>query len=511
MLAGQIWKALFYRRLKGQPEPLFLFSEQVVSAAALWMGVRLWMQRWQKGDPIVLCATGEGPEYLEVFIATLVREGSFIAAHPEKGSEYLSGEINRWQPDYIVLNRRDALEIPGYRICSEVNEHRNAILLTRIHDYNDLANGHPLRKMASTERRVILSTSGTTNGAGRWALLSDQNIFSVLRSHVPRMNIRGATVQSVLPWNHAFGLILDLLPALLTARMVIRDSGQGALALHKGFAIDYVSAVPALFTRWLQDDGWTSALAQYRGGILGGAPVSEALADELRGSRFRIGYGQTEASPGITLGKAGEFEANFLGSPLGCEVAILEGTLHYRGDNVCEATVTLEKESSGTGSERAQLEDALHLLEDSIRYRNKVEWQDTGDVAEPVNAGFRYLGRADHNFKLSNGRFLDAVRWEHSMERSLGLPCFILPQDGGIRILFVIGPELSNFAASSWREKVAQHARLQLGSLEGYVRSTEFIQKDDLPVNGKGVVIRSELASGRSLLRDDYVGVRNVS
>ncbi len=506
MDSDRIWKSLFYRRLKGQPEPLFLFPEQMVSAAALWMGIRLWMQRWKQGGPLVFCATGSGPEYLEVLLATMMRDGTFIAGHPEKGSEQILQEVLQWQPDYVVLNRKSAMDIPGYRECSEVNEHRNAILLGRIHGYDDILEGHPLRKLPNGSRRLILSTSGTSGGASKWAVLSDRNLLSVLRTHIPRLNMRNATVHSVLPWNHAFGLILDLLPATLVARTVIRDEPGDArrfATLQDRFSINYVSAVPALFERWIQDSTLQPLLSEFRGGLIGGAPIGDSLSETLRGTAFRVGYGQTEASPGITLGKPGEFRSGFIGYPLGCEVQIQDGTLRYRGANVCTATVSSDFSGSNFGSSRALMEDSLHLLDEALLLRESGQWQDTGDIVEGCENGFLYLGRADHNFKLSNGRFLDAVRWEHSLERSTGLPCYILPDRGGMELSLVVdGPGQSRDPArnenNAFYKGMENLIRKQLGGLQEYIRNIRFLHRDELPLNGKGLVIRAKLAETKT-------------
>ncbi|MEQ8350251.1 MAG: class I adenylate-forming enzyme family protein [Leptospiraceae bacterium] len=471
-----------------------------MSAAALWMGVRLWLQRWQREDPVVFAAIGAGPEYLEVLVATLVRGGTFVAGHPEQGFEHLRTEILQWQPDFVVLDRHSSFTIPGYRICDEVNEHRNALLLGRIHGYEDLQEKHPLRQFHSSERRIILSTSGTTGGQRKWAILSDYNLFSVLRTHLPRLQMKGATVLSVLPWNHAFGLILDLIPALLRARTIVRDIPGDAsrfLAVQKRFGIDYVSAVPAVFDRWLKDDSVKDVIGSFTGGLLGGASVNSQLANALRGSSFRVGYGQTEASPGITLGNAGDFKQGFIGNVLGCEVDISQGTLHYRGPNVCTAMVNFT-ESPGiqfSESTRVALEDAMHSLTIGIQKRDSGNWQDTGDIVQEVEGGFRYLGRANDNFKLSNGRFLDAIAWEKALEESTGYHCYIVSFDGGFKVYFA-APDHESGKQSFPTIKL--QARQSLGKLGEYIRGMEFLQARDIPRSSKGDVNRSALSNPKA-------------
>ncbi len=68
----------------------------------------------------------------------------------------------------------------------------------------------------SPDVRLMLRTSGTS-GNPRWIALSDENIAAVIESHRPHLRLRGARVLSALPWHHAFGLLIDLVPALLDA------------------------------------------------------------------------------------------------------------------------------------------------------------------------------------------------------------------------------------------------------------------------------------------------------
>ena len=64
-------------------------------------------------------------------------------------------------------------------------------------------------------------------------------------------------------------------------------------------------------------------LCSLAGGIVGGAPVRGFLRERLERTRLWVGYGQTECSPGATLGRPGEWERDdFLGRPLGCEVML---------------------------------------------------------------------------------------------------------------------------------------------------------------------------------------------
>jgi AMP-binding enzyme len=150
------------------------------------------------------------------------------------------------------------------------------------------------------------------------------------------------------------------------------------------------------------------ALRALQGGIVGGAPVRGALRRHLVGTRLRIGYGQTECSPGGALGEAGEWERDdFLGRPLGCTMVLRETreeghhALLLQGPNLALGYV-----------EQGRIVPLA--LSDG--------WLTTGDLAVAADGGFVFQGRQDELFKLDNGRMVNPVPLE-------------LPYDG--RILLV--------------------------------------------------------------------------
>jgi acyl-CoA synthetase (AMP-forming)/AMP-acid ligase II len=203
-------------------------------------------------------------------------------------------------------------------------------------------------------------------------------------------------VLSVLPWSHAFGLVLDLLPALLAGAEIIRDPEGGRspaslVSLADRWGATHLNAVPLTLRRLTEHERGDGLLDVLAGGIVGGAAVSAPLAERLSDTHLRVGYGQTEAAPGITLGARGVWAANYLGVPVGCEVTVSDaGTLCFRGPNACLGTW-----SNGT-----------------LQRKDPNRWVDTGDLVERDGDAFSYRGRADDTFKLPNGRLVEAGAWE---------------------------------------------------------------------------------------------------
>jgi long-subunit acyl-CoA synthetase (AMP-forming) len=252
---------------------------------------------------------------------------------------------------------------------------------------------HP-KPSASVFPAVILFTSGTGGGA-RAIALGEAGLLSVVDSHHAALGYPpGARVTGCLPWTHAFGFTLEFLMALLKGgelRSVLPASLGDVTTEHPP---DVLFGVPRTIAA-LPD----ATLRSVAMGIVGGAPIRGALRARLERTQLRVGYGQTECSPGVALGRPGEWDRDdFLGRPLGCEVALgspdSEGAreLHVRGSNTALAAI------EGDGSVRLVGADG---------------WLATGDLAlGTADGGFIYQGRCDERFKLSNGRMVNPVPLE---------------------------------------------------------------------------------------------------
>jgi long-subunit acyl-CoA synthetase (AMP-forming) len=272
----------------------------------------------------------------------------------------------------------------------------------------------PARGAPTRDARFLVQTSGTA-GAPRRVALSDANVRAVLASHRAPLALDGGAALSVLPWHHVFGLVLELLPALLGGATLVRERSGGRdpgalLAAARAWPITHLHAVPLTLRLLAERDDGLALLRRLRAGLVGGAPVSAALAERLSATRLRVGYGQTEASPGICLGEAGAWRAHTLGRPLGCDVRLDDdGVLAFRGPNAHLGTWrdgALDRHAPG-------------------------RWVRTGDLArEEPDGAYTFEGRAADAFKLENGRYVPApeaerrvrARWPQLVEAVLSSP-----------------------------------------------------------------------------------------
>lgn len=324
---------------------------------------RLRIQGFGRGETLAV-KIPNGPDFAAAFIACAQLELTFVPLNP------------RLTP-------------------SEVDER------TRLANVSGIlaADGSVIRRRASSEAKaispaVVLFTSGTA-GRARAIALGEVGLLNVVDSHHAALGYPpGTRITGCLPWTHAFGFTLEFLMGLLKGawlRSVPPDAFVEASSRDRAellFGVPrIVSAVP---------DGVLRSLA---GGIVGGAPIRGSLRVRLQRTRLRVGYGQTECSPGATLGRAGEWDRDdFLGRPLGCEVALGppdgEGgrELRVRGTNVALGSLEGGTLTPVTGPD---------------------DWLGTGDLAVPTDdGGFVFQGRSDERFKLDNGRMVNPVPLE---------------------------------------------------------------------------------------------------
>lgn len=463
------WHDLLYDRLRDRALPALISEGTITPAASLWTGSRLWLESFresnlQPGDRLLI-SLSPSAAFVQVMVAALW-QGLSIALLPpgEDVTEYFDemdacAAVSDADLRYGVSSPDDS--IPHTWRPEGLTGPASAPSTLR----NTTQPRFP-------DVRFLLRTSGTT-GTPTWVALSDRNVLSVLASHMPHLDLQNARTLSVLPWFHAFGLILDFLPALLSEAEIIRDPNGGRdpeelLRLTRAWGATHLSAVPLVIDRLKQTDGGPGMLCSLSGGIVGGAPVSGSLAQLLSGTSLRAGYGQTEASPGITLGPPGHWAANYLGRPVGCEISISDsGELHFRGDNAC----------IGVWSNR-------HLTRlDPDRLVA------TGDKVEQDGDDLFFRGRRDNTFKLSNGRVVQAGHIESKLKqrfRTLDEAFVFTPDGDNVALaLRLTGPDRKSPSDES--------LRMTIGDLRERLIDITVVAPDTWVSTPKGTVAREEM------------------
>ena len=176
---------------------------------------------------------------------------------------------------------------------------------------------------------AVIMYSGGTTGAPKPVLFSNLNINaeSLCDAAVIRQIVPGATVLSILPLFHCFGLGVCIHTPLCR--------GMGCILIpafsHKQFADiikknepNFIVGVPTLFealvnTKLKQDD-----LKSVTAVICGGDALTQTLRDKVNNylkthgssAKIRVGYGLTEGSGAVCLSPENSFKDSIIGAPL---------------------------------------------------------------------------------------------------------------------------------------------------------------------------------------------------
>jgi len=381
-----------YERLANKPYPLFVFNDTIIPAATIWVGIRAWSKYFKElglssGDRIIL-SYPESPAFVHILFASILEKLTLVILRPDNLdlSQIIDLDVR------LVITSKDS----PYSIKPD--------LMGMPPEKIELRNSEISR---TPEVRFILQSSGST-GNPKFICLTEEGILSVIRSHCKVFETSQqveTTVLSILPWSHCFGLVLDLLLSTFYAECIIRDPENGKnidsiLYFLEKKDITYLSGVPLTFEKILQRPRGKELLYSLHSGIIGGAPISKLLSDNLVNTNFFVGYGQTEASPGICLGERSVLIENYIGKPLGCEVKIsYRGELLFRGEN------------SFYG----------YWKNKRIVLTSKNSWIPTGDIVVEKEQGLFFIGRTDFSIKLPNGIMIQPELVELELKEKIKL------------------------------------------------------------------------------------------
>jgi len=332
------------------------------SLADRWVS-RLRSQGFDPGEALAVVLPS-GLEFAAAFLACMQRGLTFVPLNPGLAPSALEERMR-------LANAAGALTAEG-----------------------NLVRFRPRREASGTSAAVILFTSGSS-GDARAIALSEVGLLSVVDSHHAALAYPpGTRILGCLPWTHAFGFTLEFLMGLLKGAQLRSVPPASFVQTITEHPPEFLFGVPRTVST-VPD----AILSSLTGGIVGGAPVRGSLRVRLQRTRLRVGYGQTECSPGATLGHPGEWEHDdFLGRPLGCEVTL--GPPDEEGAR--------ELLVRGTNTAIGSLED------DTVKPVVAPDgWLHTGDLALPTDTGgFIFQGRSDERFKLDNGRMVNPAPLE---------------------------------------------------------------------------------------------------
>ena len=263
------------------------------------------------------------------------------------------------------------------------------------------------------EDPAIIMYSGGTTGAPKAVMLSNYNINaeSICDASMIRQVTPGATVLSILPLFHCFGLGVCVHTPLC--------KGMGCILIpafsYKQFAEiirknepNFIVGVPTLFEALINTKLKPSDLSSVKAVICGGDALNQTLRNKINtylknhgsDAKIRVGYGLTEGSGAVCLSPENAFSDGIIGAPLpDTDIKIIKNATFNEvpaGEEgeICISGPLVMMGYLGDDAETAQ---TLRLHDDG-----KI-WLHTGDLGYVGEDGFLYFAQRLKRMIISSG------------------------------------------------------------------------------------------------------------
>lgn len=263
------------------------------------------------------------------------------------------------------------------------------------------------------EDLAIIMYSGGTTGAPKAVMLSNLNINaeSICDATMIRQITPGATVLSILPLFHCFGLGVCIHTPLC--------KGMGCILIpafsHKQFADiikknepNFIVGVPTLFEALINTKLKKEDLKSVTAVICGGDALNQTLRDKVNdfleshgsSAKIRVGYGLTEGSGAVCLSPESTFADGIIGVPFpNTDFKII------KNDTFKEQPVGKEGEICISGplvmmgylGDDAETAQAIRLHDDGKL------WLHTGDIGFLGEDGLIYFAQRLKRIIISSG------------------------------------------------------------------------------------------------------------
>jgi fatty-acyl-CoA synthase len=264
-----------------------------------------------------------------------------IVGAPFKGSDFVR-MVETVAPEVAAASRPDwtSARLPRLRHLVAIGQRPGPGWLS----WTDLENApdHPDRPVREEQARPeevfnIQFTSGTT-GLPKGAMLTHRNVL--MNAYYIGQRVRYGPDDRVcvpVPFYHCFGCVLGTLTCAVSgAAIVVPAPSFDPCATLAAVAAEHCTSlygVPTMFVSELDlPDRAMYDLSSLRTGIMAGSPcplpLMQAVVSTLGASQVTIGYGQTEASPIITMTSVDdpiEVRVGTVGRPIpGLEVRVVD-------------------------------------------------------------------------------------------------------------------------------------------------------------------------------------------
>ena len=260
---------------------------------------------------------------------------------------------------------------------------------------------------------AVIMYSGGTTGAPKAVMLSNFNINaeSIFDSTMIRQIVPGATVLSILPIFHCFGLGICIHTPLCR--------GMGCILVpafsHKQFADiikknepNFIVGVPTLFEALINTKLKSNDLASVTAVICGGDALNQTLRDKVNeflknhgsNAKIRVGYGLTEGSGAVCLSPEDSFSDGIIGVPFpDTDLKIIKNDTF----NALPANAEGEICVSGPLVMMGYLGDDAETAKTLRVHPDGKLWLHTGDIGYLSDDGFVYFAQRLKRMIISSG------------------------------------------------------------------------------------------------------------
>lgn len=259
---------------------------------------------------------------------------------------------------------------------------------------------------------VILYSGGTT-GAPKGILLSNLNFnaLGVMATTVIKQAQPGATILSILPIFHGFGLGVCIHTPLC--------KGMGCILIpafsYKQFPEiirknepNFIAGVPTLYESLVNSKLKPEDLKSVTAAICGGDALNTTLRDKINdclkahgsSAMVRVGFGLTEATGATCLSPENSFKDGIIGAPFpDMHFKIVKIGTHDRTENGEEGEICI----SGPLVMMGYLNDDIETAQAIRLHDDGKVWLHTGDIGRIGEDGFIYFVQRLKRMIISSG------------------------------------------------------------------------------------------------------------
>ena len=438
-------------------------------------------------DSTVALATGNDVAFVVSTLAVLGLGGIVMPLNPGSPTSELARKLAVADPSMLLVGHAGRLHLGDSAVgTATVDLIEMAANAAAVHASGDAPAAPVIVDRPDDAHAFYLATSGVS-GAAKVAVLSHHNlswIHEALQRIDPPLTSDNVTL-GVLPFTHIFGLNVVLLASLEAGAAIVlqqRFDAEESLRLVREHSVTMLTGAPPMWRRWLDAEAPDDSLASVQFAASGAAALPIGLFEGVK-ERFGVeiaqGYGLTETSPVVTLGRGVPVRPTSVGRVLpGVDVALVDesGTPVDVGD---EGEIVVRSPGVFLGYLDDQETTDSVLSEDG--------WLWTGDVGIFDDDGYLYLVDRIKDIVIVSGFNVYPAEVE-----------IVLMQCPGVSGAIVTGtPDeatgetvVAHIAGTATREELERHCDEQLSR---YKRPTEYHYLDELPIAPNGKAIRRAL------------------